>query len=167
MATAEIAIIISIISVTIAGLSLGWNIYRDVVLKAKIKINVGVRTIIQHGNPARPKYVNITATNHGPGSVTLSMVQMKDSSWWRWLLRKQKYAVIIHDYKNPLSGQLPHRLEVGEKLELLFHYNADCMLKEGWSHIGISDYFGRTHWAESKQVKEASGIWNKEFGNVK
>lgn len=167
MTTAEIAIIISIISAAIAGTSLGWNIYRDEVLKAKIKISFGVRTIIQYGNPARPEYVNITATNYGPGSVNLSMVQMKDSSWWRWLFRKEKYAVVIHDFNNPLSGQLPHRLEVGEKIDLLFHYNADCMLKNGWSHIGISDYFGRTHWAKSKQVKEAIDRWNKDFGKDK
>jgi hypothetical protein len=167
MTTAEIAIIISIISAAIAGLSLGWNIYREVVLKAKIKISFGIRTIIQYGNPVRPEYVNISATNHGPGSVNLSMVQMKDSSWWRWLFRKEKYAAVIHDFKNPLSGQLPHRLEVGEKIDLLFHYNGDCMLKNGWSHIGISDYFGRTHWAESKQVKEAIDRWNKDFGKNK
>jgi hypothetical protein len=133
MTTAEIALIISIFSATIAGLSLGWNIYRDVVLKAKMKIGCGVRTIIQYGNPARTEYVIITATNHGPGSVNLSMVQMKDSSWWRWLFRKEKYAAVIHDFKNPLSGQLPHRLEVGAKIDLLFHYNTDCMLKNGWS----------------------------------
>lgn len=167
MSTAEIAIIVSIISAAIAGLSLGWNIYRDVVLKAKIKIDFGVRVIIQHGNPSKPEFVNITATNHGPGLVNLSMVQMKNSSWWRWLFRKEKYAEVIHDYKNPLSGQLPCNLGVGEKLDLLFHYNADCMLKNGWSHIGLSDSFGRIHWAKSKQVKEATRQWKKDFGNKK
>jgi hypothetical protein len=165
MTTAQLAIIISIASAAIAGLSLGWNIYRDVVLKGKVKIGFGVRMIIQQGNPARPEYVNIAATNHGPGSVRLSIVQMKDSSWWRWLLRKERYAVVIHDYTNPLSGKLPHKLEVGDKIDLLFHYNADCMLKDGWSHIGISDYFGRTHWADSKRVKEAIDRWKKDFGN--
>lgn len=93
------------------------------------------------------------------------MVQMKDSSWWRWLLRKEKYAVVIHDYTNPLSGQLPYKLEVGAKFDLLFPYDAKCMLKNGWSHIGISDYFGRTHWAKSKQVKEAINKWKKDFEN--
>ncbi len=163
MTTAETALSISIFSVAIAALSLGWNIYRDVILKAKIKIGFGVRTIIQHGNPERPEYVNITATNHGPGAVNLSMVQMKNSSWWRLLLRKEQHAVVIHDYTNPLSGQLPHKLEVGEKFDLLFPYDSECMLKSGWSHIGISDYFGRTHWAKSKQVKEALNQWKEDY----
>lgn len=128
MTTAELAIIISILSAVIASLSLGWNIYRDVVLKAKIIIGLSVSTIVQRGNPKRLEYVIIKATNHGPGSVNLSMVQMMDSSWWKWLLRKKKYASVIHDYTNPLSGQLPHKLEVGEKIDILFPYNADCML---------------------------------------
>jgi hypothetical protein len=167
MTTAEIAIIISIISATIAGFSLGWNIYRDVVLKAKIKIDFGIKVIIQHGNPSKPEFVNIAATNHGPGSVKLSMVQMKDSSLWRWLFRKEKYAVVMHDYENPLSGQLPCKLEVGETLDLLFHYNVNCMLKNGWSHIGVSDSYGRIHWAKSKQVKKAISQWKIDFGNKK
>jgi len=167
MTTAEIAIIISIISAAIAGLSLGWNIYRDIVLKAKVMIDFGIRVIIQHGNQHKPEFVNICATNHGPGVVNLGMVRMKNSSWWRWLFRREEYGVVIHDYQNPLSGQLPCKLGVGEKLDLLFHYDADCMLKNGWSHIGLSDSFGRTHWAKSKQVRIAIKQWRKDFGRKK
>ena len=164
MTTAEIAIIISIISVQVAGLSLGWNIYRDVVLKAKVNISFGISTIVQRGGSDRPMYVNITATNFGPGAVNLSMVEVKNSSWWKWLLRKEEHAVVIHDYENPLSGQLPHKLEVGEKINLLFPYDENCFLKEGWSHIGVNDYFGRTHWASKKDVKAATQKWKKKFG---
>ena len=164
MTTAEVAIVVSVVSVLIAGLSLGWNIYRDVVLKARVWVRFGVRTIVQKGNPERPEYVNLSVTNCGPGPVKLSMVQMKDTSWWRFLLRKEQHAVVIHDYTNPLSGQLPQKLEVGEGLDLLFPYDADCMLKEGWSHIGINDSFGRVHWAPKKQVKEAIKKWRSDFG---
>lgn len=66
------------------------------------------------------------------------MVQMKDSSWWRWLFRKEKYAVVIHDYMNPLSGQLPHKLEVGDKIDLLFHYDADCMFKNSCDDVFLT-----------------------------
>lgn len=167
MTASEIAIVISVVSVSIAGFSLGWNVYRDVILKAKVKVDIIVGTIIQHGISERPEYIIITATNYGPGPVKLSMVQMKNSSWWRKLLRKENYAVVLQDYENPMSGQLPHKLEVGERIDLLFHYNASCILKEGWSHIGISDYFGRTHWAASKKVKAATCSRNKDSGNIK
>jgi hypothetical protein len=91
------------------------------------------------------------------------MVQMKEASWWRFLLRKEKQAVVINDYTNPLSGQLPQKLEVGEGLDLLFPYNDDCMFKEGWSHIGVHDSFGRVHWAPKKQVRQAITKWRSDF----
>ena len=77
MTMSEIAIGISIISVLIAGLSLGWNIYRDVILKANVKISFAIMTLVQVGISARPEYVNITATNFGPGPVNLSMIEIK------------------------------------------------------------------------------------------
>ena len=163
MTTSEIAIGISIISVLFAGLSLGWNIYRDVVLKANIRISFAIMTLVQRGISARPEYINITATNFGPGLVNLSMIEIKNSSWWRWLLRKEEHAVVIHDSENPLSGQLPCKLEVGEKLNLLLPYDEQCFLKEGWSHVGVNDYFGRTHWACKKDVKEAIQKWQNKF----
>lgn len=165
MTTSEIAIIISIISVLLAGLSLGWNIYRDVVLKAKIKVSFSISTIVQQGDSTpRPEYVTITATNFGPGAVNLSMIEIKKSSWWKWLLRKEERAAMIHDYENPLSGQLPHKLEVGEKINLFLPFDESCFLKEEWSHVGINDYFGRTHWARRKDVKAATQKWKERFG---
>lgn len=165
MTTSEIAIVISVASVSIAGFSLGWNIYRDVILKAKVVIDFSIGQLFQPDSSHQSDYINISAVNHGPGLVKLSTVKMKDSSWWRWLLRKEKYGFVIHDYRNPLSGQLPHKLEVGENFQLLFPYEEDCFLKNGWSHVGITDYFGRTHWAQSKQIKKAIKQWNEDFTN--
>lgn len=91
------------------------------------------------------------------------MIQMKNSSWWKKVLRKEEFAVVIHDYENPLSEQLPRKLEVGEKIDLLLPYNGECLLHKGWSHVGISDYFGRTHWARRKDVTEANKKWQKDF----
>jgi len=163
MSDSDIAIVISVFSVLVAAFSLGWNIYRDVILKPRVRVDFGVRTIVQHGNPHKPEYVILTATNHGPGVVILSMVQMKDSSIIKRIFRNVKYAVVMDGYTDPLSAQLPCKLEVGEKIDLLFTYDKECMLKKGWSHIGISDSFGRVHWAKSKQIKEAIDKWRKDF----
>jgi hypothetical protein len=50
--TAQWALLISLMSAAIAGCSLGWNIYRDVVLKARVRVTVQVMNIIQEGAPA-------------------------------------------------------------------------------------------------------------------
>jgi len=161
---AEIAIIVSIISVLIAGLSLGWNIYRDIIIKPKVKIKLSISTILQQGTRSRPEYVSIEATNFGPGVIKLSMIEMKNSDWQRRLLRKEEYAVVIEDYTNPISAKLPNKLDVGDKITLLLPYDQECLLNRGWSHVGIRDYFGCVHWASSKEVKSANQKWQEDFG---
>lgn len=163
MTTAQIAIVISLISATTAGLSLGWNIYRDVILKAKIIIGISVVNIVEPGNPAAQSSISISATNHGPGSVKLKMIHVKNSSWWRWLLRKEKYGVVLQDQTNPDSWKLPHKLEVGDSIDIFLPYDNECFLSYGWSHVGINDYFGRVHWAPSKEIKTSIKQWKKDF----
>ena len=163
MTTAQIAIIISVISATIAGLSLGWNIYRDVILKAKVIIGISIVDIVEQGNPDVQLSINIAATNHGPGPVKLSMIQVKNSSWWRWLFRQEEYGIVLQDQTNPVSGKLPHKLEVGDSIDILLPYDNDCFLSHGWSHVGLNDYFGRVHWAPSKKVKVSVKQWKKDF----
>ncbi|MEW8338194.1 MAG: hypothetical protein AB2596_21470 [Candidatus Thiodiazotropha sp.] len=165
METAQVAIFISIVSACIAGISLGWNIYRDVIIKPKVDITFGVRTIVTVGSDDHPKYVIITATNFGPGATTISMIQARYAPLWRKLIRKVRNAVIIHDYENPLSGQLPSKLEVGDKIDLLLPYDENCLLKEEWTHIGVWDYFGKSHWAKVRHIKEARERWLRDFGS--
>lgn len=42
---ALIAVAISILSLVVAAFSVGWNVYRDVILKARLKVSVGVSVV--------------------------------------------------------------------------------------------------------------------------
>ncbi len=166
MDNGTIAIIISVFSAAVAATSLGWNIYRDIVLKAKVQMSLSIRKIVQEGAPPSPNFINIRATNHGPGIVNLSSVSLMQSAIWRLLFRRKKYAFLVHDYKNPYSGNLPKKLEVGENLDLFFDYDADCFLSGEFTHLGINDSFGRTHWAPRKSMRELRKKWLNEFGKT-
>jgi hypothetical protein len=161
MSTAEFALVVSVVSVFIASLSLGWNIYRDIVLKARVDVSFAVVTLIDQSRRDRPQYLNIKATNFGPGSVTLSTIVVKDAPIWRRLLRRPRYAIITPDYTNPLSAKLPAKIEVGDKIELLLPHDKDAFLKEQFTHVGLSDYFGRMHWARTRDFKRARDTWQK------
>jgi hypothetical protein len=167
MTTAHIAIIISLISASIAGLSLGWNIYRDVILKPKLEIFFGIRSLVGPGIGGTPEYLVLTATNFGPGTTTATMIYTEETSLWKKLLRKTKHAVVIHDYKNPLSGTLPKKLEVGDKLDLLLPYNEECFLRKNWNRVGLYDIFGRFHSAKWNQIREARKRWINDFEHEK
>ena len=165
MTTAQLALLVSFISIPIALASLVWNIYRDVVLKAKVDVSFAVVFIIHETLQHRQQYLNLKITNFGPGVVNISTICVKEAEVWRLLLRKTRHAVINADYTNPMSARLPAKIEAGDKIELLLPYDSDCFLKSHFTHVGVSDYYGRVHWAPRQQLKKAYEYWHKDFEN--
>ncbi len=49
MSLALIALLISGLSVAVASLSLGWNIYRDVLAKPRVNVRMGIRQVVEDG----------------------------------------------------------------------------------------------------------------------
>lgn len=100
----------------------------------------------------------VSITNFGPGKTKATMLQLRKTSLWRWLFRRQVYAVLMPDYEDPLSGRLPSDLDVGDKLDLTFRPSDDIFIKkDDFTQVGISDPFGRTHWisrGEYERVKK-------------
>jgi len=45
---------------------------------------------------------------------------------------------------------------------MLIRYKRDCFLKGDSTHIGLSDSFGRIHWASKKDVKKARQAFQKQ-----
>ena len=149
---------------TVAVFSLGWNVYRDVLLKGRVQVSMGVKNILHEGASPSVDYIGIRATNHGPGKVALETIALRDTSIWKKLTKKQKYAFLMYDYKNPYTGHLPKSLDVGESIDLFGNFDKDCFLKEQLTHLGLNDSFGRTHWAPKKQMKELRKKWVETFG---
>lgn len=163
MSESEIAILISVVSAVIAAFSLGWNVYRDVVLKPKVVVTFGKKNIFQAGMPPSPDYVGITAVNHGPGTVTLNSIVLKETSLIKKILKKQKYAVLNHDWHNPYSGRLPVKLEVGEGVDLFVDFDKECFLKHPFTHLGLNDSFGRSSWAKKSAMKHNRKKWQEKY----
>jgi len=155
---------ISLLALCISVLALGWNIYRDVVLKPRLKTRFSLSTIHHSTLPQPFETLVLSATNFGPGAIKCSMIYLKVAPLWRRLLRLTRLAVLFHDYENPLSGKLPTSLEVGEGVSLLISWREDCFLGEGYTHIGLCDSFGRVHWAPPKHVRKAREAYQKRFG---
>jgi hypothetical protein len=77
------ALTISIISLLIAAFSLGWNIYKDIILKPKIKLSFGVKSITHDSHLNGETIISIQGVNMGPGQVTVGMLSIKDTSIWK------------------------------------------------------------------------------------
>ncbi len=157
---------ISFLAVVIAAFSLGWNVYRDVILKPNLRVHFQVSTIVTPGHPEIPQrtFLDITSVNHGPGQIVCSMIHVRlKTSLWRRLRRKPRQGVIPGVWTNPISGKLPSTLDVGQKLVLLLPYERDCFLSTDVTKVGILDTFGRTHWAPSRNLNDARQEYRKDF----
>lgn len=156
-----IPMVVSVFSLLVAGIALGWNIYRDVLLKARVRVAFYIGMIPETGT-----FLTISVTNHGPGSVQLMMVHGEAEPWWkRRILRKSvEHFFIKVDFTNPLNPRLPHRMEVGDTATFFLPYNEDCLLKnERIRRVGVSDSFGRMHYASKKQIEDAREKYRKDF----
>lgn len=158
-----IPILISILSLVLSCISLGWNIYRDLILKARLKVRFYIANVVMQGHHNNNTYIALTAINFGPGEVICNTVCFKNRP--NFVLSKKEYTqgMIVHDYTNPLSAKLPNKLKVGETLQLLFQYDKDVFLKEKITHIGIVDSFGREHYASRHDVKKTKKKFTEDF----
>jgi hypothetical protein len=153
MTTATIALIVSCLSLVISGIALGWNIYKDVYLRARVRTLFRLM-VLMAGNHREWRYC-FSATNLGPGKVNLQALALVKWSIWRKLTRHLEHAVMLHDFKHPLGGKLPYDLDVGQGTQLTFNPDECKFLSENYTHIGLTDSFGRIHWCRRQDMKDA------------
>lgn len=154
------AIIISSISAGVSIFALGWNFYRDVVLKSRAMGSISISNIY-HGGQVHGPFINITIVNQGPGKLHLESIYIAKLSWWRMLGRsvskvfksESQYAHVMWDYKNPYSSKLPIVLDVGERASLLLNSDQKSFLSVNPTHVGVTDSFGRFHWVNSRSLR--------------
>ena len=161
------SLIFSFVAILMSGLALGWNIYRDVILKARVKVSLQISDLIFPEPSSIPTatYITISATNFGPGKVKIVNTSLVDAPWKKWILATEKLAIVIPDLTNPLNGKIPSWIEVGDRLDLLFPFDRESFLSREWSKVGLFDSFGRSHYAPKEDVVEANRQWKEKFGN--
>jgi hypothetical protein len=162
-------IAISVLSFILSGIALGWNVYRDVILKARVKVSVNVVRVVSQGQRVGQgdQFIGIGVTNHGPGPVRAEMIVGRRTGFWRRLSRRTQHFVILADHTNPLNPKLPVKMEVGDSISLMLPYNESSFLNGAGTHIGISDSFGRSHFAPGKQLLAAKAQFTKDFPEAK
>ncbi len=149
-----IALCISLLSLFVSGANLGWNIYRELSLRARLRIKFQLSSIHHPTFPEPHGRFTFSVTNFGPGKIKITMLHLRDVRLWRRLLRRCRYAALMHDYEHPLGGKLPQDLEVGQGADITFPRDVEFM-RNGFTHIGIADSFGRLHWCKLSDMKQA------------
>jgi hypothetical protein len=101
-----VAIITSALSALVAVFALGWNVYRDVLLRPRIRVRYHIRRIAG-GLKDGQDIVFLSATNMGPSRVRLTMIHFRNTTLWGKITRKFNHGIIMHDWTDPTAWQLP------------------------------------------------------------
>src|SRR5437764_4290464 len=112
--------LISVIAMTLSAVSLGWNVYRDVILKPRVKVRASIRAVVHLGvNNDPPIKLMVTAVNFGPGDVYCQSVLARNARLFRRLTRRVENWFVLHE-----SPQLPQKLTMGQPLNVMIPYKA-------------------------------------------
>ena len=160
MSLALLALLISGLSVAIAALSLGWNIYRDVIAKPRINIRMGVRQIVEDAQSDNGCVVWVRCVNLGPGKVTLEVLVVRNGLLRRWGNRKGRFGIVKFVTSAIPGGlTLPLTLDAGEYADLFLPFNRESFFGSAYTMLGIKDFHGRIHWVPSKEFQDAKQQW--------
>jgi hypothetical protein len=161
MTTAENAIIISTASLIISIFALGWNIWSKFIFpKPSLVVGFTVMEIMDEAGLHDP-FLNLSITNHGPISATISASYVQIS---KGLLRRRGLALLnpLSDFRSdmkktlgPFSGGLPKKLEVGEEFSLKYWYGMNW-LDERVVRVGVRDSFNRMQWCRRRDIRRVT-----------
>jgi hypothetical protein len=159
-----IPIITSIVAILISGFNFGWNIYKDAIRTPKFKVSIAIKKIIQKGHPEEGPYVFLEALNMGPIPNRIGLPFARQGWLQRKVFdRKHGSAMIYPDFSHWASTKSSTRVEVGDIATFIFPYAAKSFLSETFSEIGVSDGFGRMHWASRQELRKAKTKHAAEF----
>jgi hypothetical protein len=160
------ALLISVVSVSLAAAALGWTIYRDVFSKPRAKVNAVLCIVTGEQKPRH--FINVTITNFGPGPLRLDAlhIRYRDGLWFAspW----DRHAIVLDDTRAAhLSATLPTKLDVGERASLLYTWDEKCFAELALTGVGVVDSFGRNHWAPGGQVRALHKSFRAHFPDAK
>lgn len=158
---AFLALIVSAVSLLVAGLSLGWNIYKEVALRGRVRVQLSVVNIIQQGADVETR-VRIGCTNYGPGSVKLMSL---GCTFVKFSGGKTStgHGMLMHGWDHPGTSQLPRTLEQGENATYLIGYSKDSFLSYDLQTVFVIDSFDRKHFASRREVQTARVQFVSDF----
>jgi hypothetical protein len=150
-----LAVVLSFFAVLISAFSLGWNVYRDVILKPRLKVRFSWSRLLSTVGPRGSPFLQLSIVNHGPGDAICGMPVIRNKHWVRRILGESATATLVHDFTNPICAKPPFKLAVAEEAQVTFPITNKTFLDEPIFGIGIKDSFGRVHWAPRKDIRKA------------
>ena len=155
-----LALGVSLLSLVISVFSLGWNYYRDVIFKPRLRLDFRIMNMF----PDEAEHLVLRVTNLNTGEVTCKGFGIGyHGTFIRRLIRRPSAFLVKLDSNVPGCSSNPCKIAMSDELVWYYHYGKDCFLKQSPYRFGISDSFGRMHWIGKKQLRLAQKHYNERF----
>jgi len=146
--TIDWSLIISIFSICIAGISLGWSIHRDIYLAPRLKTELSfTKTIteLKTGSIQKFEVLHLHVTNMGNRPTTIFYCLLRVNK----KIRKQYPVITVEPFD--FKKQFPIKLESG--CETSIHFAPDLFSNnKNISTIGLKTKYNKVVWIPKKEV---------------
>ena len=165
----NLSLAISAFAFLVSGFSLGWNIYRDVILKARVRVSFELKQFLYASGPRKEKHrLWLSAVNIGPGEVIIEMAVVRmQPALLAWFKKEEGAKLVIHEHECEINSKLPAKMPVAKKIFLSFPVGEKCILDQNPLRIGVRDSYGRNHWASIKDLKKAHREYSEYKASLK
>jgi hypothetical protein len=142
MNVAQIAIIVSGLSLLTAFSSLFWTIYKDTRYRASVRVKLSQQRVDGHG-----PFPVLEIFNHGPGGVTLDYYIFDRRSWYQRITTRKSRRNLIFS-KSPLNI----KLSAGDSHRRIM-MEVDFAVGSPHALVGVCDMFRNAYFAPWSEVR--------------
>ncbi|APO74294.1 hypothetical protein AM571_CH01459 [Rhizobium etli 8C-3] len=160
-----ITLVLSTASFAVSLFIAGWTVFRDAIQKPKFRVTISIKKVFMpDGIKTIGPDIFVEALNLGPSPNRAVAVFARPS----WLNRKlgKRSAYIHPDYTHIANNVPKERIEVGNGATFVFPLSTNTFLDAGFSQVGVSDGFGKIHWADRKEMLKAAEQAKKHRGSA-
>lgn len=163
----QIALILSVISLALAGTAIWWNIYSHYYTKPILKLSFQLYHEVDTKFKTSKKYLVLTATNFGPDEITIGRITLRRFTI-KTILRKKRTSYFFGRgfYKDNIIEE-DITLKKGARHQYFLNYNKVCIFGINANQIGVYDHFDRSTWVKLKTYKNLKEKYIKEFPDYK
>jgi hypothetical protein len=139
------SIIIAFFSLVVAGIALGWNIYRDCVERGKLKVTAYVADVFIPGSGQQPEVISVRVTNTGKKPIVID---------GHSFLLKNKTKLMPMDSYAAFNNR---RLEPGEYISTTL---SNALVLNLLDRVGdlygffVMDSCGKKWWLSDKEISD-------------
>lgn len=162
MQTADWALVISLFSLVVSAASFIWNVWSKFIYpKPVVRVSFSMVQIVGNDLDYIPEALRLSATNMGPGDITLNNALVKfsghfgETTGYGLLSTLDDFPRHLDHTRGGYGVGFPAKVAVGESYNAYFEPEHELLATGDYQRIGFTDSFNRNPWAPRRSILQA------------